>query len=170
MPTGEALLNGVDEHCQGGEVAVVGGQPAGQFPDPLDRGKLGAVGRQEHERQHLPVFREEWSQQLRVVVPGIVQDDDHPFPVGAMPEQVGKEALEGLGVEHFAHGMDELSRAKAYRPKAGHRLPRGRVFQDRVLDLRRYPHPGAGPVLLEVTLVQAPEFDALIPFESAEFF
>lgn len=170
MPTSEAFLNGFDEHCQGGEVAVVGGHPAGQFPDPLDRGKLGAVGRQEHEGQHLPVFGEEWGQQLRMVIPGIVQDDDHPFPAGPMSEQLGKEVLEGLGIEHFVHGMDELSRAETYGPEAGHRLPRGRMFQDRVLDLRRDPHPGAGPVLLEVALVQAPEFDALNLFESAQFF
>jgi hypothetical protein len=44
------------------------------------------------------------------------------------------------------------------------------VFQNRVLDLGGNPHPGAGPVLLEVALIQAPEFDALSPFQSAEFF
>ena len=151
-------------------MAVVGGQPAGQFPYPLDRGELGAVGRQENESQHLPVFCEKRSQQLRVVVPGIVQDDDHPFPMGPMPEQLGKEVLESLGIEHFVHRMDKLSRVQAYCPEAGHRLPRGRVFQDRVLDLRRDPHPGAGPVLLEVAFVQAPEFDALNSFQPAKFF
>ena len=78
-----------------------------------------------------------------------------------MPEQLGKEVLEGLGIEHFLHGMDELARAQAYRSEAGDRLPGGRMFQNWVLELGGNPHPGAGPVLLDVALIQAPEFDAL---------
>ena len=171
MPTCEACLNGFDEHGQGWEVAVVCGQPSRQLPDSLDRGELGTVGRQEYESQHLPVFREKRSQQLRMVVSGIVQDDDHPFPMGPMPEQqLGKKVLEGLGIEHFLHGMDELPRGQAYCPEASHRLPRGRMFQDRVLDLGGNPHPGASPVLLEVALVQTPDLGALNPLQPTEFF
>jgi hypothetical protein len=87
-----------------------------------------------------------------------------------MPEQLGEEVLEGLGIEHFVHGMDELAGAQAYCPEAGHRLPRWGVFQNRIFDLGRNPHPGAGSVLLEVALIQAPEFDALNPLQSTEFF
>ena len=47
---------------------------------------------------------------------------------------------------------------------------RGRMFQDRVLDLGGNPHPGASPVLLEVALVQTPDLGALNPLQPTEFF
>ena len=53
---------------------IAGRQPAGQFPNPLDRIEFGTVWRQEHEREHLAVRVQPGLEQTGMVVLGVVQN------------------------------------------------------------------------------------------------
>lgn len=55
MPTIEASVDGLHDFFEYREVAIVGRQAPSQLPDPLYRGELGAVGRQEQQSQMLEV-------------------------------------------------------------------------------------------------------------------
>ena len=103
---------------------------------------------------------------FQAVVPSV-----KPMAVSAlMAQQSLEEGLEGLGVEDLAHHAYELAGAQADRAEASHGLAGRRMLQDGVLDPRWYPHSTAGAMLLEVTFIQAPQFDVGAPRQTTEFF
>ncbi len=104
------------------------------------------------------------------MISGIVEYEDHAAAAGVMTQQSLEEVLEGLGVEDGARHAYELTGSQADRAEASHRLAGWRMLQDGVLDFRRYPHTAAGAMLLEVTFIQAPQFDVGASRQAAEFF
>lgn len=76
----------------------------------------------------------------------------------------------GLIFEDRTHHAEKLTAAHANRAEAGDGLAGRRMAQDRILDLRRYPHAAARTVLLKVTFIQAPQFDVAASGQMAEFF
>lgn len=141
---------------EGWEVPIVGRQPAGELPNPLDGIEFGTVWRQEHERNHLAVRVQPGLEQTGVVVLGVVQHQDKALATGTVFEQAHQEALEGLAVEYRFEGGDQLAGADVGRAEARHGLPRGRMQEDGVFVFRRHPHTAAGAVLLEVAFVGTP--------------
>jgi hypothetical protein len=93
------------------------------------------------------------------MIAGVVEHYDDAAAARSLAQQSLEETLEGLGIEHFAHHAHELSGAQADGAKAGHRLAGRRMLQDGVLDLRRHLHAASRTVLLEVTFLQAPQFN-----------
>ncbi len=91
-----------------------------------------------------------------MVVPGVVQDNDHAFSPGTSAQKQHQELLECLGIERVAQAVCEFPCLQAHRTKASNRLARGRMGQHRVFNLGRDPHSTACAVLLEVAFVQAP--------------
>lgn len=81
-------------------------------------------------------------------------------PGRLLAKQPPEENAERCGVEDRAHHPYELSGIQTDGAKTGHRLSGRRMAQDRVLDFGRYPHAAAGAMLLEVTFIQTPQFDA----------
>ena len=148
----------------------MGGEPPGELPDPLDGCELRAVGRQEEKLEVRPVPAQVRLEELGVVVPRVVQDDDHFHAPRPPSKQALEEAKESFRVEHRREGVHELPRAEADGAEAGDRLPGRRVEDDRVLVLRRHPDMAAGAVPLEVALVLAPELDVIARRQLAEFF
>src|SRR5437879_6117778 len=169
-PALEAEHDGGNQFAECGEVVVVRGKPARELPDALDRGQLRAVGRQKQQGQQMPDTAQERLQLTGVVVAGVVQHDDHAFAAPAMAKQLAQEPLERVGVELGRGRPDELTAIEAHRAEAGDRFARGRVQDNRVLDLGRHPHPSAGSVLLEVAFVQAPQIHVSATGQSAQFF
>jgi len=104
------------------------------------------------------------------MVTGIVEHEEHPPSRGLLAQQSLEEALEGRGVEDWAHHAYELAAAQTDGAEASHGLSSRRMPQDRVLDLRRNPHATTRTVLLEVTFIQAPQFDVGAPSQATEFF
>src|SRR5437016_960527 len=169
-PALKAAHDRSDQLHEGGEVVVVRGEPASQLPDPLDRSQLRAVGRQKQQGQQMPDAVQERLQLTGVVIAGVVHHDDHAFAAPAMAQQLTQEPLERVGVEFRRGRPDELPAIEVHRPEAGDRFARGRVQHNRILVLGRYPHPGAGSVLLEVAFVQAPQIQVSATGQSAQFF
>src|SRR5208283_1988394 len=158
-PAVEAGADGCQDVWQRGKVAIVSGETPSQLPHSLDWSQLRTVGRQEQQAQLSSVAAQELGQEPCVMVPGVVEHDDHTAPWGLLAQQAPQERLERGGVEDGAHHSYELPGIQADRPKAGDRFSGWRMTQDRVLDLGRYPHAAAGTMLLEVTFIQTPQFD-----------
>ena len=105
-----------------------------------------------------------------MVVPGVVEHHDHlPAPRPA-PKQRLQEGLERGGVELRRAGAHELAAGEAHRPKAGDRLARRRVQDDRGLVLGRNPHAAPCAVALEVALILAPQLNVLPAGQEPQFF
>ena len=92
-------------HDEGGpgqrrEVAIVEPAPAQELPDPFDRVKLGAVRREEEQREVGLLGQTPSRVERGVVVAGVVDDDDHAAAgAGTDPTKVAKEGPTGLGFE-----------------------------------------------------------------------
>src|SRR5579863_9482370 len=105
------------------------------------------------------VAAQKWRQENRVMIASVVQYQHHA-PTGCLlAQQTLEKALERGGVENRAHHANELTTVQADGTKAGDGLAGRRMPQDRILDLRWYPHAAARTVLLEVTFIQTPQFD-----------
>lgn len=113
---------------------------------------------------------QQWSQQLGMVVPGVVQNDHYAFAVGAPTQQQLETRLEGLGVKRGAQAVCKLAPHQTHRAQAGHRLARGGVAQNWIFDLGCNPHATARAMLLEVALVQTAEFNIFLSCQTAQFF
>ncbi len=104
------------------------------------------------------------------MVAGIVEHEQHPSSAGLLAQQSLEETLERRGVEDRAHHAHELAAVQTDGAEASHGLSGRRMAQDRVLDLRRYPHSATRAMLLEVTFIQAPQFDVGAVSQTTEFF
>ena len=89
----------------------------------------------------------------------VVEYDDDPAAELLAAQQALQEPEEGDGVEDRGHHASELAGPQADRTETGHRLSGRGMLQNRVLDLRRDPHSAPRTMLLEMTFIQAPEFD-----------
>jgi hypothetical protein len=87
-----------------------------------------------------------------------------------LAQQPLEKAQERCGVEDRAHHADELTREQTDGAETGNGLSGRCVLQNGVLDFRRYPHATARTVLLEVTFIQAPQFDVGTTSQATEFF
>jgi len=141
------------------EVAIVQTSAAGQLPDTLDRVQLRAVGRQVIEREVLGVLLPPVPVKAGVVVFRIVGNDDHTSSASAAGRpQVAEKIPARQGVEFLSlASKEELAVAQPDRPEVAHAAPGGVVKQDRILGLRRHPHPAPRTVLLEMHFVHGPQ-------------
>ena len=79
------------------------------FPEALHQVEFRTVGWEEGELQALPVFFQERLDQLDMVDPGIVQDEDD-FPIGIAVQDMLKEAQEREGVIRLFLPAEHLPR------------------------------------------------------------
>ena len=135
---------------------IVGGQPACQFPDPLDRIEFGTVWGQEQKRKHLASLVQPRLQRASVVVLGVVQYQDKPLASGTVFEESFQKPQEGLAIEWRLECCDQRAGVSVDRPEARHGLARGRMQQNGVFVFRRNPHTTASTVLLEVAFARTP--------------
>lgn len=148
----------------------MGRQPSSQFPDSLDGGEVGAVGWQEQQSEVLSALAQPRCKKLGVVIPSVIQDNDHFLSSRAVPQQLFQERLEGVGVEFGGYGANELAAFQADRAKAGNGLARRGVDKYRILVFRRHPHPAARSMLLEVAFIQASQLNVLFFGQAPQFF
>src|SRR5208282_3693167 len=104
------------------------------------------------------------------MIPSVVQYQHHAPPGCLLAQQALEKALERDRIENRAHHANELTALQADGTKAGDGLAGRRVLQDWILDFGRYPHAAARTVLLEVTFIQAPQFDVGTVSQTTEFF
>src|SRR5579863_7445209 len=104
------------------------------------------------------------------MIASIVEYEDHAPSGGLLAPQSRQEVLESGGVEDRAHHAYELTGTQADGTETSHGLAGGRMLQDGILDFRRYPHAATRTVLLEVTFIQAPQFDVGAASQATEFF
>src|SRR6266702_96420 len=169
-PAVEAGVDGLEHFGKRCEVPVVRREAPGQLPNSFDRGELRAVWRQKHQPQMSSVAAQKWRQEDRVMIASVVQYQHHAPSRCLLAQQTLQKALERGGVENRAHHANELATVQADGAKAGDGLAGWRMPQDRVLDFRWYPHAAARTVLLEVTFIQAPQFDVGAASQATEFF
>lgn len=162
-------------HCCGQvlklrEVLIVGRQLSRQFPDPLDRIQVRAVGWQEVETDPGLARVKKGPEQSSVVIARVVDDQDHPTASRPMRQKLSQKLSEGHRAEGGFLHRDQLSVAEAHGTEERYRLSGGSMEQHRVRILGRNPHHRPRSVLLEVAFVQAPQINAGVAGQAAEFF
>ena len=140
-------------------------QAAGWLPNSIDGGQLRSVRRQKEQGEEGAVFAKQWFEPDRVMIPGIVQHQDDTRVAGAMLPQRLQKSLERHGMEHLAHGTNELAAAQTDRAKAVDRLRVGAWSRTGSLI-----SGGTEYMLLEVAYVPAPEFNSSAAFQTIQFF
>ena len=82
-PARELVLDCVDDGVEEAKVAIMQTETASEFPDPLDRIEFGTVGRKKIESESGGLLFSSGQVQPRMVVFGIITDDDHAAAVGS---------------------------------------------------------------------------------------
>ena len=162
-------------YCRGqvfelGKVFVMRRQLSRKFPNALDRIQVGAVGWQEVETNPGPTRVKKRPQQSSVVIARIVEDQDHATASRPMRQELAQELSERHGAESRLLQRNQLSVPEVHRSEQRHRLSRGSMEQHRVRILGRNPHHRPRSVLLEVAFIQAPQINAGVAGQAAEFF
>ena len=152
-------FNGPDDVVQMPEVAIMQTSPARQLPNALDRIQFRAVGGEVVKRKAIGMLIPPRAVKARMVVFRVVSNDGHPSSASAAGRpQVPEKVPAGHGVELIRLAPKEkLAVAQPDRPEIADAAPRGVVKQDRILGLRRHPHPAARTVLLEMHFVHGPK-------------
>ena len=140
-PLAQARSDGGNYALQVREVLIVQTPATKQFPHPFDGIEFRAVGRQEVQEEVAVHFAPPRSVQLRVMVAGIVADeDDLPAGVAAPPLQSAQEGPASLRVKHaFRLRHDQFAVPQAHGPEEADALACWRMATDRVGHLGRNP-------------------------------
>ncbi len=148
----------------------MGRQFSRQLPNPLDGIQVGAVGWQEVQAHPTPTRVQKRFQRSSVVIACIVEDQNHAPVSCPMGEKLPKKLAEGEGVKSGLLLGHQLSVPKIHGSEQRHGLASGSVEQHGVRVLGRNPHHGPRAMLLEMAFVQAPQINAGVVGEAAEFF
>ena len=76
MPEVKGVFDSHDDIVKLGEIAIMCGQPSGEFPDALNGIQVWTVGRQEFQGEAGCRVLTPGRVQPRMVIPNIVSDDD----------------------------------------------------------------------------------------------
>jgi hypothetical protein len=109
---------------------------------------------------------------LGMVVPGIVNNQDHP-PTAARTDlpEVLKKRMKRHRVEPFLFPLEnQFPITQTNRPKITDTLPSWMVQQYRINILRRHPHPTARSILLKMDFIGRPQVDFWIGYPPSKFF
>lgn len=117
-------------------------QAAYQLPHPLNGVDIWSVGREVVEEEARGVLLAPSPMRLRVVILGIVGDeDDVPAADHTGGAQLLQDCLAGHGVEALGFAtIDKAPVAQEHRAKLAHALAAREMLKARVLDLRGNPH------------------------------
>jgi hypothetical protein len=171
-PDFELSIHYEGEFSERRKVAVVEPTAAKELPDTLNGIELRAV-RGEEEQREVGLLREApGGMERRVMVLGIVDDDDHASAGSpADAPQMAQERPAGLGIEITRWGKRaQLAVAQSNGSEVADTLSRRCMDADGIPDLRRNPHTTPAAVLLEVNFIQRPKIDAGIERQQQEFF
>lgn len=91
----------LDQLLKDREVAVVSHQTTCELPDSLLVIEVGAIRGKEIQPKHGPMGFQPRSQEIRVVVLGVIQHDDEASPSPAVPQQRFQEVQKGDSVERI---------------------------------------------------------------------
>lgn len=141
-----------------------------QLPNPLDCIQVGAVRWQEVEMNPRPTRVKKRPQRSSVVIAGIVENQDHATASRPMRQELAQELSERQGAKSGLLSRNQLSVPEVHRSEQRHRLSCGSMEQHGVRILGRNPHHRPRSVLLEVAFVQAPQINARVTGQTAEFF
>jgi len=148
----------------------MGTQTSRQFPDPLDGIQLRTIRWKKKQLQNLPSLPEPISEDTGMVIPGVIEKDNHLPPLPASGEKSFQECLEGLGVEGRRTHGHQPSRTEGNSPIKTHLFSRRCMPEDRILHLRGNPRCTPGPMLLKMALIQTPKIEVFPVDPSMEFF
>jgi len=105
-----------------------------------------------------------------VVIAGIVEDQDHAPASRLMRQELAQELLERQGAESRLLQRNQLPVPEVHGSEQSHRLSRGSMEQHGIRVLGRNPHHRPRSVLLKVAFIQAPQINAGVVGQPAEFF
>ena len=141
----ESLLDRVDDTAEESEIAIVKAQPPREFPDSFDRVEVRTVGWQKIQSEIGAVLLAPGQMELGSMVSGVVADDHHAAPFAdAGCSKCFHEFQEGFSIE-AARLLTIVKQTvlEPYGPEISYAAPRRMVIQDRIFDLRWYPHTAA---------------------------
>lgn len=138
--------------------------PPGELPNPLDRVQVRRVGWKTVESEFALMFLPPASMHPGMAIAGIVGNHDHPSrPIGADAIESFREGKESCAVELVRLAMEEeFAVAKPYRAIVAYAAARRMAEQNRLLGLRRNPHPAARTMLLKVHFVDGPRIHGCV--------
>ena len=141
-----------------------------QFPNPFNRIEIRAVGRKKIELEPKAMLVKPRLKNSRMVMPGVVCNDDH-LPIRAgMTNKDPQKSLECLGVECLGRLGDQAPVGRADGPVHRHRLAGRRMIEDGIGVFRGNPHDAPGPVLLKMASIGEPQIKVISSGQSSEFF
>ena len=154
------------------EEPIVNPKPAQQFPNAFDRIELRAVGGKKQKREIRFLRLTPRRMEYGVVISGIVDNDDNASPRPSTDvTQMAEEPPTGLRIEVSGRWQSaQFAISQSYCPEVADAFSGGSVNAHRVLNLRRYPHAAAAPVLVEMHFIQRPQIHAGIGGENVESF
>lgn len=118
----------------------------------------------------LGVLAQAGPQQRGVMIAGVVDHHYQATSASSVAPHAFEEASERVRVDHGAHVASELAGAQIERAKASDGFACGYVQQDWIPVLRRHPYAAARPVLLEMSVVRAPQLHIRPSSQSAQSF
>jgi len=143
---------------------------ASQLPDPLNRIELRTIGRQEVKTQKSPLGPQPGFQGSRMMVSGVIQNNDHFLLRETVTKKMDQKYLKCLPVKIFPLLSDQFSVPQTDRPKHPYRLMRWGVPENGVFHLGGNPHHIAGAMLLEMALIQTPKIKVASSQKLTQFF
>ena len=171
-PLGKLALDGFCNEFKFREVAVMKAQAANQFPNPLDRVKVWAIGWEKEQLEIGLLGLTPLSVHTRMVESGIIHDDHNaPSRTTGNPSELVIERPGRLGIKLLGLlNRHEFAVTKAHRAEIADRFTRRMVEQNRILDLGWNPHEATGAMLLEVHFIDSPQINTRIFRQFTEFF
>jgi hypothetical protein len=132
--------------------------PPGQFPDSFNRIEIGAVRRQEIQYKAPETLISIWFMQFRMMIPGVVGDNNNLLVgLAACLSQFLEKLEECFSIESglFAP-VYKFTVVKPDGAKIAYALAGWLMAQNRIAVFWCYPHTTSGAMLLEMNFVDCP--------------
>src|SRR5882724_5715702 len=173
-PCPEAKLR-VNEECEfidRRKGVIVNPKPTEQFPDAFNGVELRTIGGEKQQREIRFMRLAPRRMEHGVMVPGIVNDDDHTSARPSTDDaQMAEKPPTSLRIEVTRwRQRAQFAISQSYRPEITDAFSGRSVNAYRILNLRRDPHAAATAVLVEVDFIQRPQIHLGIGGQQVEFF
>lgn len=140
LPSCELFCDNIKQLPENREEPIVGTQPARELPDSFHVVQLRAVRGEEIEPEEVPMIPQPGLYIARLVISGIIQNDDQSPVAPAMAKELLEEEEERGGIEPLLRHRNQPAIGGTDRPHDPYAFASGSEEDDGINVLRRYPH------------------------------